>query len=98
MSDPAAFPPIRKDRVCLIVLMAKKSGLTDEEFSKYWHEVHGPLFASLEIVKKNITLYEQVRPWSLLFVHQCPPTCRNLLLSHLLGHHTLVLYAFLLAV
>ena len=41
--------------------MAKKEGLTDAEFFKYWHEVHGPLFAGLEITKKNILKYEQVR-------------------------------------
>ena len=58
----AAVPPVRTDRVRLVGLMAKREGMSDAEFFKYWHEVHGPLFASLEIVKKNLTLYEQVRP------------------------------------
>ena len=62
MSSATTIPPVRKDRVRLVGFMAKKEGLTDAEFFKYWHEVHGPLFASLEIVKKNLTLYEQVRP------------------------------------
>ncbi|KAI0718985.1 hypothetical protein C8T65DRAFT_706632 [Cerioporus squamosus] len=55
----AAVPPVRTDRVRLVGFMAKKEGITDAEFFKYWQETHGPLFASLEIVKKNILLYEQ---------------------------------------
>ena len=57
----ATFPPVRKDRVRLIGLMAKKPGLSDEEFFKHWHEVHGPLFSNLEVTKKNLLKYEQVR-------------------------------------
>ncbi|TBU29487.1 hypothetical protein BD309DRAFT_149726 [Dichomitus squalens] len=54
-----AFPPVRNDRVRLIGLMAKKPGLSDEEFFKHWHEVHGPLFTNLEVTKKNLLKYEQ---------------------------------------
>lgn len=70
MTEAAAFPPVRKDRVCLLAFMAKKPGMTDDEFFKYWHEVHGPLFANLDIVKKNILKYEQVRPSSFYLLCQ----------------------------
>ncbi|KAI0644747.1 hypothetical protein C8Q79DRAFT_887184, partial [Trametes meyenii] len=52
-------PDVRKDRVRVVGLMSKKPGMTDEEFHKYWREVHGPLFAGMEITKKNILKYEQ---------------------------------------
>ncbi|CDO76017.1 hypothetical protein BN946_scf184665.g9 [Trametes cinnabarina] len=52
-------PDFRKDRVRVCGLMAKKQGVTDEEFSRHWREVHGPLFEGMEITKKNILLYEQ---------------------------------------
>lgn len=53
-------PEVRKDRYRVNSLLYKKEGMTDEEFFTYWREVHGPLFASLEIVKKNLIKYEQV--------------------------------------
>ena len=56
----SAIPEVRKDRVRVIGLMAKKPGMTDDEFYTYWREVHGPLFANMEITKKNILKYEQV--------------------------------------
>jgi uncharacterized protein (TIGR02118 family) len=31
----------------LIALISRKSGLTDEEFYKYWKEKHGPLAAKI---------------------------------------------------
>ncbi|TFK85355.1 hypothetical protein K466DRAFT_494925 [Polyporus arcularius HHB13444] len=53
------FPPKRTDRVRLVGFMAKLETVSDADFYKYWHEVHGPLFANLEIVKKNLLLFEQ---------------------------------------
>ena len=38
-----------------------KEGITYEQFVKHWVEVHGKLFMALDIVKKNLTRYEQVR-------------------------------------
>ncbi|KAI0738715.1 hypothetical protein C8Q80DRAFT_1124814 [Daedaleopsis nitida] len=59
-SDSATTPPpVRTDRVRVIALMAKKDDISDADFYKYWHEVHGPLFANLEITKKNLLKYEQ---------------------------------------
>lgn len=57
-STPA--PEARKDRYRVSSLLVKKNGMTDEEFFTYWRDVHGPLFAGLEIVKKNLIKYEQV--------------------------------------
>ncbi|KAI0633463.1 hypothetical protein C8Q77DRAFT_1073322 [Trametes polyzona] len=54
-----ALPEPRKDRYRVLGILAKKPELTDEEFFKHWREVHGPLFAGLDIVKKNILKYEQ---------------------------------------
>jgi hypothetical protein len=50
----------RPDRVRLAILMKRKPGMSKEEFSRYWAEVHSPLFTSLDIVKANIVKYEQV--------------------------------------
>ncbi|KAJ6468121.1 hypothetical protein C8R47DRAFT_1151915 [Mycena vitilis] len=50
---------IRTDRVRLILLVKRKPGVSKEEFSRHWTEVHGPLFAGLDIVKKNLLKYEQ---------------------------------------
>ncbi|KAJ7261845.1 hypothetical protein B0H12DRAFT_1013346 [Mycena haematopus] len=49
----------RTDRVRLAVLFKRKPTISKEEFVKYWAETHGPLFSSLDIVKKNILKYEQ---------------------------------------
>ncbi|KAJ7016554.1 hypothetical protein C8F04DRAFT_1160761 [Mycena alexandri] len=51
--------PFRTDRVRLAILVKRKPGIDKEEFSRYWAEVHGPLFASLEIAKRSIMKYEQ---------------------------------------
>ena len=51
---------IRTDRVRLAGLLKKKEGLTREEFLSYWLGHHGPLFSSLDIVKTNLSKYEQV--------------------------------------
>lgn len=54
------------DRVRLSALFFPAAGITYEQFSKYWLHEHGRLFMSLDIVKKNLTKYEQVRisPWT----------------------------------
>ncbi len=38
----------------------RKPGLTLAEFSKYWKEIHGPLFKSQPEVKKYVRRYIQV--------------------------------------
>ncbi|KAJ7461818.1 hypothetical protein B0H11DRAFT_116613 [Mycena galericulata] len=50
---------IRTDRVRLTILLKRKPGMSNEEFSRYWAGEYGSLFASLEIVKTNILKYEQ---------------------------------------
>ncbi|KAJ7634691.1 hypothetical protein FB45DRAFT_472101 [Roridomyces roridus] len=57
-----ASTTIRTDRVRLALLLNRKTGTTVEEFRRYWAEVHGPLIASIEIVKKNLLKYEQAYP------------------------------------
>jgi len=46
--------------VRLYSTMHKKEGMTQEEFHRYWRDVHGKLFTSLDISKKNLLKYEQV--------------------------------------
>ena len=48
------------DRVRLSVLFFPAQGITPEQFSQYWLHEHGKRFMSLDIVKKNLTKYEQV--------------------------------------
>ncbi|KAI0743724.1 hypothetical protein C8Q80DRAFT_1272374 [Daedaleopsis nitida] len=57
----AALSPARTDRVRVIIFMAKKDGITNAEFLRYWQVPFGPLFTNLEITK-NILICEQVRP------------------------------------
>lgn len=54
----SAFEP---NRVRLSALFFPAPGITYEQFSEYWLHEHGKLFMSLDIVKKNLTKYEQVR-------------------------------------
>ncbi|KAH9942249.1 uncharacterized protein BXZ73DRAFT_97667 [Epithele typhae] len=58
-SAPAAPPTLRTDRVRLAVLMAPKPGLSFEEFDDYWLNVHGNIFSSIAIAKRNLLKYEQ---------------------------------------
>jgi len=41
------------------VFLKRKPGLSKEEFSSYWNGIHGDLFLSLDIVKKNVIKYER---------------------------------------
>ncbi|KAF7797940.1 hypothetical protein EIP86_009147 [Pleurotus ostreatoroseus] len=47
------------DRVRLSVLFFPAQGITHEQFSQYWLHEHGKRFMSLDIVKRNLTKYEQ---------------------------------------
>jgi uncharacterized protein (TIGR02118 family) len=44
----------------LNILISRKPGLTLEEFSKHWKEIHGPLFKSQPEVQKHVRHYSQV--------------------------------------
>ncbi|TRM68585.1 EthD domain-containing protein [Schizophyllum amplum] len=55
-------PPIRTDRIRLVVFVKRRPDLTREEFLSYWREKHAPLFMSLAIAKSNILKYEQLHP------------------------------------
>ncbi|KAI0344605.1 hypothetical protein BDW22DRAFT_1326392 [Trametopsis cervina] len=46
-------------RVRIAALFYPAPGVSREEFSRYWLEEHGKIFMSLDIVKKNLTKYEQ---------------------------------------
>ncbi|KAJ7629244.1 hypothetical protein DFH06DRAFT_1226202, partial [Mycena polygramma] len=50
---------VRTDRVRLAVQVTRKAGMSKEDFRRYWTEVHGPLFAGLNVVKANVLKYEQ---------------------------------------
>jgi uncharacterized protein (TIGR02118 family) len=43
----------------LCILVPRKKGLTLEEFSNHWKNIHGPLFASQPDVKKHVVRYIQ---------------------------------------
>lgn len=60
MTSPQQSISITQDRVRVAILLYPKDGLTFEEFDNYWVNNHGALFASLAIVKTNLTKYEQV--------------------------------------
>ncbi|PSR87085.1 hypothetical protein PHLCEN_2v5255 [Hermanssonia centrifuga] len=53
-------PAMRPDRFRLAALFHPQKDVTYEQFSRYWLREHGKLFMSLDIVKKNLTKYEQV--------------------------------------
>lgn len=56
--SPSLVQPIRA-RVSAVFY--PKEGITYEQFIRHWVEVHGKHFMALDIVKKNLTRYEQVR-------------------------------------
>ncbi|KAI0093342.1 hypothetical protein BDY19DRAFT_421693 [Irpex rosettiformis] len=51
--------PIDTSRARLMALMYPKEGVSFEQFDAYWSQEHSKLFTSLDIVKKNLTTYEQ---------------------------------------
>ncbi|KAL0580556.1 hypothetical protein V5O48_001465 [Marasmius crinis-equi] len=53
-------PALRKDRVRMLLFVKKREDLSYEEFSRYWKEVHAPIFLGIDIVKKDVLLYEQL--------------------------------------
>jgi hypothetical protein len=55
---------IQPNRVRLAALFYPASGISREQFGRYWLSEHGKKFMSLDIVRKNITKYEQVRHFS----------------------------------
>lgn len=57
----ATVSPVRHDRVRLTVLLARKKGMSVDDFRRHWRETHAGLFTDLPIVKKNVLKYEQVR-------------------------------------
>lgn len=48
------------ERVRMLLLLKRKVGMSHEEFVQYWVEEHAPLFASLQIVQRNVLKYELV--------------------------------------
>ncbi|KAF7350074.1 Ethyl tert-butyl ether degradation [Mycena venus] len=51
--------PVRSERVRIAIFVKRKSGMSKEEFSHYWAEVHGPQFMALDVAKRNVLKYEQ---------------------------------------
>ncbi|KAJ7676789.1 hypothetical protein DFH06DRAFT_1317397 [Mycena polygramma] len=49
----------RTDRARIAIRMTRKAGMSKEDFRRYWTEVHGPRWASLDIVKASLLKYEQ---------------------------------------
>ncbi|KAJ7143882.1 hypothetical protein C8R44DRAFT_864896 [Mycena epipterygia] len=60
---------IRTDRVRIVGLLKRKSGLSKEEFSRYWANVHGPLFHSFGSTQINLLKYEQAHINQEMFDH-----------------------------
>ena len=52
---------LRTDRVRLLHFVQRNPSITYGEFVNYWREVHSPLVVSIDVVKRNIRRYEQVR-------------------------------------
>lgn len=75
MASTTNTTPLRKDRVRLIALMQPKEGTSLKEFDQYWIQQHGPLFASLDVVKKNLSKYEQVGPFCIRTLYVCLTWC-----------------------
>lgn len=52
---------LRTDRVRITAGILRKTGVSKEDFDHFWLTEHPKLFCELEIVKKNILKYEQVK-------------------------------------
>jgi uncharacterized protein (TIGR02118 family) len=46
----------------LVYCITKKSGLTDEEFFRYWEDVHGPIGAQIPGLRKLVQSHRLVVP------------------------------------
>lgn len=75
MSESLPSHLVQPVRARVSAVFYPKEGITYEEFVRHWVEVHGKLFMALDIVKKNLTKYEQVCIRSCL---QEAPTNRRL--------------------
>lgn len=53
-------PAILPNRFRFVAVFFPAPGISPEEFHNYWLHEHGRLFMSLDIVKKNLTKYEQL--------------------------------------
>lgn len=70
MTSPASQqqPSLRQDLVRITVLIYAKEGLIFEKFTSYWLNTYGPLISSLDIVKRNLTKYEQASDVPIQFI------------------------------
>ncbi|KAJ6459022.1 hypothetical protein C8R45DRAFT_843659, partial [Mycena sanguinolenta] len=50
---------VRTDRFRFAILLTRKPGMSKDEFSRYWAQMHGPLFAGTEIAQSHLLKYEQ---------------------------------------
>ncbi|KAI0700881.1 hypothetical protein BC835DRAFT_1265684 [Cytidiella melzeri] len=50
---------MQPERVRISVLFYPAPHVSNEQFRRYWLQEHGRTFMSLDIVKKNLTKYEQ---------------------------------------
>lgn len=47
-------------RIRLVACIKRRPDLSSEAFQRHWGEVHSKLYTNLDVVKKNILLYEQI--------------------------------------
>ena len=45
--------------VCIVVCIKRRAGLSEEEFSRHWREVHAPLIRSCEEFSRHLVSYTQ---------------------------------------
>ncbi|KAK7051492.1 hypothetical protein VNI00_004466 [Paramarasmius palmivorus] len=54
------IPSLRTDRVRLLIFVKRKDEMNFDDWSRYWLETHGPIFANTQAAKENIIRYEQL--------------------------------------
>ena len=64
--DTLYKPSLLPNRFRFVAVFFPAPGISQERFHDYWLNEHGRLFMSLDIVKKNLTKYEQVSPTTTL--------------------------------
>ncbi|KAI5892746.1 uncharacterized protein SCHCODRAFT_02701622 [Schizophyllum commune H4-8] len=57
---PDSKPTLRKDRVRLIYLLKRRKGMTHEEFSDYWLNVHSKIFTGSRVAHQYTVRYDQM--------------------------------------